>query len=301
MAEVKWIKITTNMFDDEKINFIESLPEADAILIIWIKLLTLAGKCNAGGFIFLTEKIPYTPEMLAHTFRRPLNTVKMALKTLENLEMIEFNNEGYLKIANWAKHQNVTGLEKIREQNRIRQARYRAKQKALSDGKEQNQIDSNVTNNVTVTQDNAPDIDIEEDIDKEIDIDTTTIEKPPATPYDEIVNMYNSICISFNPVKRITDKRKGTMNARYRENNNDLEVFRTVFTKVQNSTFLKGGWNTGGKADFDWIMRPTNFVKILEGKYDDKNKPKPKQNDNLSKLEEMYQQALEEEGGIKWI
>ena len=62
------------MFEDEKIDFIESLPESDAILVIWIKLLTLAGKCNAGGFIFLTEKIPYTTEMLAHKFRRPINT-----------------------------------------------------------------------------------------------------------------------------------------------------------------------------------------------------------------------------------
>ncbi|NLC26147.1 MAG: replication protein, partial [Fastidiosipila sp.] len=76
MSAVKWIKITTNMFDDEKIDFIESLPEADAILIIWIKLLTLAGKCNAGGFIYLADNIPYTEEMLTHKFKRPLNTVR---------------------------------------------------------------------------------------------------------------------------------------------------------------------------------------------------------------------------------
>ena len=50
MGDVKWIKITTNMFEDEKVDFIESLPEADTILVIWIKLLTLAGKCNANGF-----------------------------------------------------------------------------------------------------------------------------------------------------------------------------------------------------------------------------------------------------------
>ena len=104
MAEVKWIKITTNMFEDEKIDFIESLPEADSILIIWIKLLTLAGKNNLNGYIFLTQNIPYTSEMLAHKFRRPLNTVKLALETLQRLEMIEFN-ENTLKISNWEKHQ----------------------------------------------------------------------------------------------------------------------------------------------------------------------------------------------------
>ena len=50
MGEVKWIKITTNMFEDEKIDFIESLPESDAILVIWIKLLTLAGKNKTNGY-----------------------------------------------------------------------------------------------------------------------------------------------------------------------------------------------------------------------------------------------------------
>ena len=44
MAEVKWIKIVTDVFDDEKILLIESLPEADSIIVIWFKLLCLAGK-----------------------------------------------------------------------------------------------------------------------------------------------------------------------------------------------------------------------------------------------------------------
>ena len=68
MAEVKWIKITTDMFEHEKLDFILSLPESDAIIIIWIRLLTLAGKVNVGGYVFLTENIPYTEEMLAHKF-----------------------------------------------------------------------------------------------------------------------------------------------------------------------------------------------------------------------------------------
>lgn len=120
--------------------------------------------------------------------------------------------------------------------------------------------------------------DREEQQDKDED---TTIEQPTTAPHKEIVKFYNSTCISFNPVKQITAKRKGNMNARYRENNCDIEVFKTVFTNMQNSSFLKGGWDSGGKADFDWVLRPTNFVKVLEGKYSsgsDKSKqqaPKP--------------------------
>jgi len=155
VADVKWIKITTSMFEDEKIDYIESLPEADAILIVWIKLLTLAGKCNAGGYVFLTETIPYTEEMLAHKFRRPLNTVKLALATLERLGMINWNN-GNLYIYNWGKHQNIEGMEKIREQTRKRVAKHRKKIKKIT---------GNVTGSVTVTPSNATEEDLEEDLD----------------------------------------------------------------------------------------------------------------------------------------
>lgn len=81
MGDVNWIKITTNMFEDEKIDYIESMPEADTILMIWVRLLTMAGRSNMGGYILLTEEIPYTEEMLAHKFKRQLNTVKFALQT----------------------------------------------------------------------------------------------------------------------------------------------------------------------------------------------------------------------------
>ena len=129
MAEVKWIKILTEMFDDEKIKLIEVIPEADMVLIIWIKLLTLAGKKNMNGYIFLTENIPYTDEMLATLFGRPVNTIRLALDTFKKFGMINYNDEGQIKISNWEKHQNIEGMEKIKEQNRLRVARFRKKHK----------------------------------------------------------------------------------------------------------------------------------------------------------------------------
>jgi len=135
MAEVKWIKITTNMFDDEKIRIIESMPEADAILVIWIKLLTLAGKCNRSGYIYLAENIPYTEEMLSTIFNRPLNTVRLALQTFIKFGMICHVTGGnvtqHICVTNWEKHQNVEGMDKIREQNRIRKQRQRQNQREL--------------------------------------------------------------------------------------------------------------------------------------------------------------------------
>lgn len=159
MAEVKWVKITTDMFDNRKIKHLRKLPDGNNIVLIWVMLLTMAGRCNAGGMIFLTENIPYTPKMLADELGFEENTVKLAIQALEHLTMIRTDNE-FFSIAGWNEYQNIEGMEKIREQTRQRVATHRKKQKALSAAAQ-----CNDTSNVTVTQGNATDIDI--DIDKE--------------------------------------------------------------------------------------------------------------------------------------
>ena len=165
MSEVKWIKITTDMFENRKIRHLRKLPDGNNIVLIWVMLLTLAGKCNAGGMIFLTENIPYTPKMLADELDFEENTVILALDALESLGMIR--RDGFLVIEDWAAHQNADGLDKIREQTRKRVARYRENQRALQSHGEESGC--NATGSATVTQSNAPRIRIEEDIDKEED------------------------------------------------------------------------------------------------------------------------------------
>ena len=156
MADIKWIKLSTSMFDDEKIKLIEQMPDADTILVIWVKLLAQAGKTNSSGYIFLSENIPYTDEMLATIFDRPISTIRLALKTFEDLGMIGIDDNSFISISNWSKHQSVDRLAEIREKNRIRQAKFRDKKKLESPKKD---------SNVTVTSRN--DTDIELDIDKE--------------------------------------------------------------------------------------------------------------------------------------
>ena len=131
VAEIKWIKITTNMFDDEKIKLIDAMPERDTIHYIWIRLLVQSGKTNANGYIFLNENVPYTEEMLSTIFNRPLNSVRLALQTLSNFGMIHVQEDRLIKISNWEKHQNIEGMEKIREQNRLRKQKQRANEKLL--------------------------------------------------------------------------------------------------------------------------------------------------------------------------
>lgn len=132
MAGVEWIKIYVDMFDDDKFKIIETLPEKDAISMIWIRLLCKAGKTNDEGSIYINKNIPITDEVLAAILNRPLNVVRLALETLQRLEMIEVCTTGNLRIRNWERYQNIEAMNQIREKNRIRQQSHRDRQKALS-------------------------------------------------------------------------------------------------------------------------------------------------------------------------
>ena len=174
MAEVKWIKLTTDMFDNRKIKHLRRLPEGNSIVLIWVMLLTMAGRCNASGMIFLTENIPYTPKMLADELDFEENTVVLALRALEDLNMV-VTNKGYFAIAGWEEYQNIEGMDKIREQNRIRQKNWYDRQKALP----------NVKPNVSITQPNATEEDIEEDKEEELEKD-----KEDICSFDEFWSAY---------------------------------------------------------------------------------------------------------------
>lgn len=147
MADVKWIKITTDIFDDEKMYAIETQQDGQLMELIWFKLLCLAGKCNNHGFLMINNKIAYTDEMLSKIFRIEIGSVQRALTLFEQLEMIEVVENAYM-IANWDKHQNEQGLEDLRAKQRERTRRCREKQKQLQLEKKE---DCNVTSNVTDT------------------------------------------------------------------------------------------------------------------------------------------------------
>ena len=171
MAEIKWVKLTTDMFDNRKIKHLRRLPEGNNIVLLWVMLLTMAGRCNAGGMIFLTENIPYTSKMLADELGFEENTVKLALTTLEQLNMI-VTDHGFFAIAGWEEYQNIEGMDKIREQNRLRQKKWYDSKKSLPS--------PNVRPNVSMTQPNATDIDIEEEKELEEDIISDSDESAPA-------------------------------------------------------------------------------------------------------------------------
>ena len=252
MPDVKWIKITTDIFDDEKILMIESLPSADSIIVIWFKLLTFAGKQNNDGVFIMNNRIAYTDEMLASIFRRDINTVRLSLKTFEDFGMIDII-DNVITIPNWNKHQTLDAYEKKKARDRERMARKREEQRLLAEKSSNKSPDKspNKSNDVAITE-----RDRERDLDKEKE----------KIQYNVVVDDYNRICANLPKVTTLSDDRKKAIKARI--NKYGCDGVMKAFRKASESDFLNGTNGRNWRANFDWIMKDANMAKILDGNYD---------------------------------
>ena len=119
-----WIKIMTNILDHRKIKMVRKGPEGNTLILLWLLMLTEAGKSNRGGYLMVSDSLPYTPETLSMITDIPLPTVKLGLSTFSGLDMID-QQDGAIFIKNWGKYQSADKLEARREKERIRQQRHR--------------------------------------------------------------------------------------------------------------------------------------------------------------------------------
>lgn len=261
-GEIKWIKLSTQIFSDEKIKLILAMPDGYGIFTFWIFLMTLAGKTNDLGKIYLKEGLGYSPQMLSTISNISINTVELGLKTLEEFGMIKIN-EDHIQILNWDMHQNVEGMEKIRAQWRARKQKQREReQKALTSGDDVSR-DNHVTSRYRIREKNK---NKKENKKKNID---NNIEKSQV-PYEKIRELYNSICTDLPKAIKLSDARKKYIRARWKEYP-DTEFWEKFMHRVQNSNFLTGK-KTDFVANFDWIIKESNFIKILEGNYDNERR-----------------------------
>lgn len=275
MSDVKWIKISTSIFDDEKFDAIRTMPDGNDIQLVWFKLLCLAGRCNENGFLMLTRELPYTDEMLASHFRMDVGVVQRALSIFQKLEMVEVIDNIYM-VSNWAKHQSADRLDEIRRKDRERKRL--AKEKQVESAKEIEEktdsaenprkfhgdcsssssesevlclgdsYESNNTNNLN-----------NESINSNSHINTI----------NRIIDAWNLLSdIGIKPIRSVTQgsKRNEMLRARIREYGEDAVL--EAIENIRKSDFLQGKNNRGWMITFDWFILPSNFPKVLEGNYD---------------------------------
>lgn len=279
-SDVKWIKICSDIFDDEKIMLIENLPSADSIIVIWFKLLCLAGKNNNSGVFILNDKIAYTDEMLATVFRRDINTVRLALKTFENYGMIEIVS-GVYTIPNWGKYQNLDKIEQKSQYMRNYMQEYRKKQKDKIECKTNSKLygKANSKTNVSSAEVYNKELDKKELDNKEKEIEEENdliVSKDTIRQADvqRTIDEWNTLEeFGITPVKRMTPKREQAVKARIRQN--CVEDILEAIENIRHSTFLQGQNKNGWMVTFDWFLKPGNFAKVFEGQYADKSTNRP--------------------------
>lgn len=222
MADIKWIKISSDIFDNRKIKQIEHMPEGDALIVIWFKLLILAGDTNDGGQVYLTQEIPYTEPLLANQFNRPLTLIQLALRTFEQFEMIEIIDD-IIHISNWEKYQNVDGMARVREKTKLRTRAWRER-KAL--------CDATVTSQVT-----GCDIDVTEQNKNEKENENNIV------PYGTLVQTEpeNIDIRPVNPPKKILSA----------EQTKRFEAFWKAYPKKQSKATAEKAWSKILPDDFE--------------------------------------------------
>lgn len=279
-SDVKWIKICSDIFDDEKIMLIENLPSADSIIVIWFKLLCLAGKNNNSGVFILNDKIAYTDEMLATVFRRDINTVRLALKTFENYGMIEIVS-GVYTIPNWGKYQNLDKIEQKSQYMRNYMQEYRKKQKDKIECKTNSKLygKANSKTNVSSAEVYNKELDKKELDNKEKEIEEendliVSLDTIRQTDVQRTIDEWNTLEeFGITPVKRMTPKREQAVKARIRQNHID-DILEAI-ENIRHSSFLQGQNKNGWMVTFDWFLKPGNFAKVFEGQYADKSTNRP--------------------------
>ena len=135
------------------------------------------------------------------------------------------------------------------------------------------QCDSAVTSPVT----KSVTTEIESEKEKESEIDSPLPPAGETRGCDEVVSQFNSICISLNKVSGMTEPRRKAVQSAL--NAVGQEKLTELFRKAEASDFLTKRNSTGWKAGFDWLLKPENYTKVLEGNYDNRNSAQTVQTD----------------------
>ena len=290
MTDVKWVKLKVGMFDGESFKKIKRAKIGgqnfrDKLTAVWFELLDFAGKCNHAGAFINSREIAFTStDEIAIMIDREPEELDLCMQFFVNEGMVEIIDSIY-QLSNWTQYQNEDKLALIREQNRIRQANFRARKALqapvaeLPEGGESNvtqSVTGNGTGNVTSQ---LPSISSSNSYSNSYSIEgIEEIEgcgeegKQPASPridYMGIKEMYNALCPSFPSCISMSDARKKAIRARF-TSGYTIEHFRELFMKAEASSFLKGHNGRNWIASFDWLIKDSNMAKVLSGNYDDR-------------------------------
>lgn len=261
-----WLKLMDDFFTSKRIKKLRNLAGGDTYTIIYLKMQLKALKTD--GYLYFDGIMDDFAEELALDLDEKEDDVRITINYLLSV--------GLLEMGESEKEYKLTYMDKLigsegASAQKVRNFREREKEKRLQCNQDVTEMKPTCNGEIDIEKEKELELEIEIEKDKE----KRENKKQSA---ERIVEMYHIQCPSLPKVMKLTESRIRAINARLKEfTEEDIE---TAFVKAENSPFLrgeKGDW----KANFDWIMKPGNLPKILEGNYDEREQVKKDSFDSM--------------------
>lgn len=251
-----WLKLRESFFNDTYIKAMRTLPNGDSLVITYLEMALYSLKTN--GVIEYGELMPSLGEEIAIAINEPVSRVKKTIEVLIKSRAAEQSgNSLYLIEMMKLMGSESTSAERMRK---LRSKKSDEPAVTLASQCDKDEL-SQVTKSVTT------EIELEKEKEKELELDTDTPLPPPgeSPDYKAIVEQFNSVCTALPKVRDLTEPRKKAIKSALKKLGQEglIELFR----KTAASDFLSGRKNDW-HATFDWILKPANLTKIIEGNYD---------------------------------
>ena len=140
MKKLQWLKTKVGLFLDPRILYLMNLPNGDSYIVLWFFLKDMAGMVNDDGKIYVSESEPLTTQLIAKSLHRRQPFIENGLRALEQVDLIERDEKGLIRIVIWDELQSFHRDERRREQTNERVRRYRERQRLAQE--EEAQTDS---------------------------------------------------------------------------------------------------------------------------------------------------------------
>ena len=264
-----WIKLKDTFMTSDAVDFLMSQPDGANYVVLY-QMLCLKTS-NTGGKLerHIGEIIiPYDVEKIQRDTKWfTVDTVRVALNLYKALGLVYADRDGTLALSNY---DNLVGSETdYAEKNRRQRA-----QQALPTG---HNVSTDVPSDVSET------VSIEKEIrerDEEIRDKSTETEKDNGTLSDESVCRPEDVrqvfeawqSLGIQKLRKVPDSstNAGKM-LRARIKDYGIGSVLEAVEIVRASDFLMGR-ATDFQITFDWFVKPNNFLKVVNGNYDNREK-----------------------------
>ena len=265
-----WLKLKNTYFSQLTQKKMKRQPDGKEMQIIYLRMMLLS--IDKEGYIYYQGVYDTLEEELAEEFDEKPELVKKTINFLKENEMIVIDDNENCYIPEVI---NSTGSEAWSTE-RSRRCRER-KNMLQCNTSATPRNDSENTCNIHETSCNEEIEKRDKRIELEKEGDTQEgktpscprpSDSPPADICQRIMELYNTICISFPRMTKLSETRKKAIKARTKQYT--IDDIEKVFRMAESSPFLKGGNDRNWTANFDWIIKDSNMAKILDGNYADK-------------------------------